>query len=53
MRERVFMSRSIKSIFVLISLLILVWGTVIVINQTNQIIQLATHVDERLGQIVF
>lgn len=47
------MNRSIKSIFVLISLLILVWGTVIVINQTNQIIQLATHFDERLGQIVF
>lgn len=47
------MNRSIKSIFVLISLLILVWGTMIVINQTNQIIQLATHLDERLGQIVF
>lgn len=47
------MNRSIKSIFVLISLLILVWGTVMVINQTNQIIQLATHLDEKLGRIVF
>ena len=47
------MNRSIKSIFVLISLLILVWGIMVVINQTNQIIQLATHFDEKLGQIVF
>ncbi|MDP6725426.1 MAG: DUF697 domain-containing protein, partial [Arenicellales bacterium] len=44
------MSRSFKRIFVLISLLILAWGMIIVINQTNQIIQLATNIDERLGQ---
>ena len=47
------MSRSIKYIFVLISLLILVAGTVMVVNQTNQFIQLATQFDERLGQLVF
>ncbi|MCY3728932.1 MAG: DUF697 domain-containing protein [Nitrospira sp.] len=47
------MNRSIKYIFVLISLLILVAGTVMVVNQTNQFIQLATQFDERLGRIVF
>ena len=47
------MSRSIKYIFVLISLLILVAGTVIVVNQTNQFIQFATQFDERLGRLVF
>ncbi len=47
------MNRSIKYIFVLISLLILVAGTVIVVNQTNQFIQLATQFDERLGRLVF
>ncbi len=47
------MNRSIKYIFVLISLLILVAGTVMVVNQTNQFIQLATQFDERLGRLVF
>ena len=47
------MSRSIKYIFVLISMLILVAGTVMVVNQTNQFIQLATQFDERLGRLVF
>ncbi len=46
------MNRSIKYIFVLISLLILVAGTVMVVNQTNQFIQLATQFDERLGRLV-
>ncbi len=46
------MSHSIKRISVLISLLILVSGIIFVINQTNQVIQLATGVDERLGQAV-
>ena len=47
------MNRSIKYIFVLISLLILVAGTVMVVNQTNQFIQFATQFDERLGRLVF
>ena len=46
------MNRSIKYIFVLISLLILVAGIVMVVNQTNQFIQLATQFDERLGRLV-
>lgn len=46
------MNRSIKYIFILISLLILVAGTVMVVNQTNQFIQLATQFDERLGRLV-
>ena len=47
------MNRSIKYIFALISLLILVAGTVMVINETNQFAQLATQFDERLGRLVF
>ena len=47
------MNRSIKYIFVLISLLILVAGTVMVVNQTNQFVQFATQFDERLGRLVF
>ena len=42
-----------KYIFVLISLLILVAGTVMVVNQTNQLVQFATQFDERLGRLVF
>ena len=47
------MNPSLKSIFVLISLLILVAGTVMVVNQTNQFVQFATQFDERLGRLVF
>ena len=47
------MSRSIKYIVVLIALLILVAGTVMVVNQTNQFVQFATQLDERLGRLVF
>lgn len=47
------MNRSIKYIFVLISLLILVAGAVMVVNQTNQLVQFATQFDERLGRLVF
>ena len=47
------MNRSLKSIFVLISLLVLVAGTVMVVNETNQFAQLATQFDERLGRLVF
>ena len=47
------MNRSIKYIFVLISLLILLAGTVMVVNQTNQFVQFATQFDERLGRLAF
>ena len=47
------MNRSIKYIFVLISLLILVAGTVMIVNETNQLVQFATQFDERLGRLVF
>lgn len=47
------MNPSLKSIFVLISLLILVAGTVMVVNQTNQFVQFATQFDERFGRLVF
>ena len=47
------MNRSTKYIFVLISLLVLVAGTVMVVNQTNQLVQFATQFDERLGRLVF
>ena len=47
------MNRSIKYIFVLLALFILVAGTVMVVNQTNQFVQFATQFDERLGRPVF